>query len=66
MGDNIDTQNDFFFGTNGDTMGPFLPVVITSKEQAYRTAAWIELMGSMLPAETDLTYEQVRQAIRET
>ena len=65
----IRTSNDFMIGGNGSSVGPpLLPMQITTREQAYRTAAWIELMGEMLPSEGDgsLTYEQVREAIMNT
>jgi len=50
---NIKTDNDFLIGTNGTTLASLLPVNITNREQAYRTAAWIILMGSVLPLEDD-------------
>lgn len=63
----IDTSNDFLLGSNGDAIAPMLPVVITSREQAYRTAAWLELMAPVLPAkDPGVTYEQVRAAVANT
>jgi len=59
----IETGNDFWFGSNGESIAPMLPIVITSREQAYRTAAWIEIMGMTLPSSSEVTYEQVREAI---
>ncbi len=61
------TDNDFFFGSNGKTLTPMKPVVITTREQAYRTAAWIEAMGVILPHEDETaTYEEIREAVRNT
>lgn len=65
----IRTDNDFIIGTDGTSVGPaMLPMRITTREQAYRTAAWIELMGWSLPSEGDgtTTYEQVRDAVMNT
>lgn len=66
----IRTDNDFFLGTDGRQAAPMLPVVITSREQAYRTAAWIKLMGSTLPSENPyeptVTFEDVEEAIMNT
>jgi hypothetical protein len=64
----IRTDNDFFLGTNGNEVAPMLPVIIASKEQAYRTAAWIKLMGEMLPSEGEgtTTFEEVENAIMNT
>ncbi len=64
---NVNTQNDFFIGTDGTKLAAILPVAITTREQAYRTAAWIETMGITLPHEEDeATYEEIREAIRNT
>lgn len=62
----IRTTNDFMIGTDGRQLAAILPVNITTREQAYRTAAWIETMAVTLPTETDdpPTFEQVREAIR--
>lgn len=65
----INTMNDFLLGSNGQEIGPMIPMIITSREQAYRTAAWIKLMGEMLPHEDEdehPTFEQVEEAIRNT
>ena len=67
---NIRTDNDFLIGTNGATIVPMLPVNITSKEQAYRTAAWIAVMGFTLPLEDDannaIEFEDVYEGIMNT
>lgn len=66
----IVTNNDFLIGSDGQGVGPpLLPMRITTREQAFRTAAWIEIMGETLPSEHDddaPTYEQVREAILNT
>jgi hypothetical protein len=61
------TQNDFLLGGNGEALQPILPIVIRTREQAYRTAAWIKLMGVILPHEDEeSTFEEVEEAIRNT
>lgn len=61
------TDNDFFFGSDGQSLQPFTLVVVTTKQQAYRTAAWIKLMGEVLPDEAEpSTFEEVEQAIMGT
>lgn len=64
----INTSNDFFFGSNGREVIPMLPVIIRTKEQAYRTAAYIEMMGMMLPSEDEgsVEYSDVREAVWNT
>lgn len=61
------TDNDFLLGGNGETISPFLPIAITSREQAYRTAAWIKALGAILPhEEQENTYEEIERAIFNT
>ncbi len=63
----VETNNDFMFGSNGKEMMPIFPVVIRTRQQAYRTAVWIEVMGIILPNEDEAsTYEEIREAIRNT
>ncbi len=63
----MNTANDFAFAGGGTQLVPIFPVVIKTREQAYRTAAWIEIMGITLPHEEDeATYEEIREAIRNT
>jgi hypothetical protein len=63
----INTINDFLISTNGDNLVPLLPVNITTKQQAYRTAAWIKTLAIMLPDEDPATeFDDVQQAIRNT
>lgn len=66
----INTQNDFLISSNGATLAPLLPVNIKSRQEAYRTAAWIVGMAIMLPLDpddpTDPTFEEVRDAIANT
>lgn len=62
-----DTQNDFILAASNRAVAPLLPVRITTRQQAYRTAAWLEAMGEMLPDDgTGDTYDTVREAIRNT
>lgn len=64
----IRTDNDFMIGTDGQKLAAMRPVNITTREQAYRTAAWIEVMAITLPTESDdpPTFEDIREAIRDT
>ncbi len=61
------TDNDFMFASDGERLAPMLVVDIRTREQAYRTAAWIETMGFILPHEDETaTYEEIREAVRNT
>jgi len=66
----IDTRNDFMIGSTGTELGAVLPVRIISREQAFRTAAWIALMGYSLPSEnpgeSHVEFEDVKRAIEST
>lgn len=63
----IRTDNDFMIGAGYGRLTPTLPVAITTRQQAYRTAAWIKLMGEMLPDEDPpSSYEDVETAIANT
>ncbi len=63
----MNIQNDFFFGSDARTLMPTMPVIIKTCEQAYRTAAWIEVMAVILPHEQEQnTFEEIREAIRNT
>ena len=63
----INTANDFLFGWDGQTLQPVLPVIITSRDQALRTAAWLKTMAVIFPGgEVDQTFEEIELAIRNT
>ena len=64
----INTQNDFFFGVWQQQLFPTTPVIIITAQQAYRTAAWIMLMGCILPDEKDSTadFDEIVEAISRT
>lgn len=63
----IETINDFLIVSRGKTLAPLMPILITSRQQAFRTAAWIALMGEMLPnEEVASTFDEVSTAIRNT
>jgi hypothetical protein len=63
----IETTNDFLIGGNVVAISPVLPVIITSQEQAMRTAAWILTMGELLPWEGEpVTFDAVLAAIENT
>lgn len=61
----VRTDNDFLLGANRGGIVPLAPVRIQTRQQAYRTAAWIEAMGEGLPEEDPAsTYDEIRSAIR--
>lgn len=67
----ISTINDFMISSNGERLAPLLPVMISTREQAYRTAAWLKTLGEILPSEAGddsdgPSFEDVEQAIRNT
>lgn len=64
----IVTTNDFAIGGNLNGIGPMLPLVIKTREQAYRTAAWILSLSSVLRTEGDgsQTFEEVLEAVENT
>lgn len=58
------TTNDFFIGSNGKTLIPLFPIQITSRQQAYRTAAWLKVLALTIPDDgTGDTYETIEEAI---
>ena len=65
----INTANDFFLGTDGTKITAMRTVAITTREQAFRTAAWLEVMAITLPHdenEDPVTFDDIREAIRNT
>ncbi|CRK59053.1 hypothetical protein [Alloactinosynnema sp. L-07] len=63
----IRTDNDFLLGSSGASIAPMLPVRITTKQQAYRTAAWLTFMALILPDEpVPSTYDEIHNAIGNT
>jgi len=63
----INTTNDFMIGGNNDYLTPLFPVKIATKQQAYRTAAWIKLLAEVLPdEEVGSSYEEIETAISNT
>jgi hypothetical protein len=71
----IDTTNEFMLGATSGHAGfglgayimPSLLPRCNTRQQAYRLAAWLETMAEVLPAEPgEHTYEQIRNAIRNT
>ncbi|SDU42341.1 hypothetical protein [Jiangella alkaliphila] len=64
----IRTDNDFAIAYNaGHGLVPLLPVQVTTKQQAYRVAAYIKIMGDLLPDEpVASTYDEVERAISNT
>jgi len=65
--DTVNTTNDFLFGGNGSSLQPMLLPVITTQQQAFRTAAWLLAMACVLPEEDPATpFPVVRKAIENT
>lgn len=65
----VRTDNDFAFGSRTGEIAPLVRPVITTRQQAYRTIAWLEFMAEVntLPDETPAsTLDEVREAIRNT
>lgn len=67
----IDTFNEFMLSRGGSGAGAYVAPQVyprfKSRQQAYRFAAWCELMGETLPPEgVDRSFDEIRQAIRET
>lgn len=64
----VRTDNDFLLGSSGDVVAPTLgTVACRTRQQAYRTAVWLLLMGEVLPDEDPpSTYAEVEAAIRST
>jgi hypothetical protein len=63
----INTTNDFLVSCSPRGMAPILPIQIRSKQQAYRTAAYLKLLATALPDEDPpSTYEDVEKAIANT
>lgn len=61
------TANDFLLGSDGAQLAPLLPLVIRTREQGYRVAAWIKAMCVILPHEAqENTYEEIEEAIFNT
>lgn len=58
----LDTSNDFFVGTNGDTISIMRPPHEMTKEQALRLAAWLSILADPL----DERFPAVRKAISNT
>lgn len=65
----IDTINDCLIGQlpTGEIV-PLLPLILTTREQAYRAAAWIVVLAARgrLPAESNTSFEQVLEAVCRT
>lgn len=66
--DPVKTDNDFIIGVSGHAgMVPALPIQIRTRQQAYRTAAWIKAMADVLPDEVIASsYVDIEMAINNT
>lgn len=63
----INTRNDFLLTSAGAMIAPMAPIRISTRQQAYRTAAWIQLMGDTLPDDgSEASYDDVLLAIANT
>lgn len=65
----VNTANDAFWGSNGESIAPIVPAVFYSRQAAWRAAAWLVVMAIVLDEEPDqegVTFEQILEAIKET
>lgn len=65
----VNTSNDFMLAANGvHGLVPLLPVQARTRQQAFRLAAWLVLMGEMLPDEPDQPddFDTVLKAVSNT
>lgn len=63
----VETANDFLFGTNRSALYPMVPVRITTRQQAFRAAAWMVSMAEVLPEEDPpSSFDEVLAAIQRT
>lgn len=67
----VDTLNEFLLSRGGSGMGAFVAPRMyphfTTRQQAYRFAAWCTVMGETLPPEgVDRSFDEIRNAIRNT
>lgn len=63
----VDTRNDFLLAGNGNGIIPMLPMRVTDRQQAYRTAAWLVSMAAILPDDgTRATFQEVLSAVSNT
>jgi len=63
----VNTANEFGLGLQMNTIRPIAFPQFTTKQQAYRFAAWLVLMAEMLPDETlDHSFLEIGAAISET
>lgn len=64
----VRTDNDFMVGATSTTVGPMAPPMCTTRDQAYRFAAWMVELAFVLPEEPDggHSFEAIREAVRNT
>jgi hypothetical protein len=63
----INTMNEFLVSKLPDEITPQLLPRLRTRQQAYRFAAWCQVMGEQLPPEDgDHSYREIRNAIRNT
>ena len=67
----VRTDNDFLLASDGRSISPLMPIVITTQEQALRTAAWLVAMSPVLEHEPDPdgnypTFDDVYAAVCDT
>lgn len=63
----VNTMNEFSLGMQMKTIRPIAYPQFTTKQQAFRFAAWLVFMAEMLPDETmDHTFLEIAEAIKNT
>lgn len=58
----VETQNDFLVGSNGDNLAPVIPVGEMDRAKALRLAAWLSILADPI----GLQFARVRAAIART
>lgn len=63
----VNTMNEFGLGKQMDLIRPIAFPQFTTKQQAFRFAAWLVFMAETLPDETmDHTFLEIAEAIKNT
>jgi len=61
----VDNTNEFGLGGQAGTIRPIRYPEFTTRQQAWRFAAWLKLMARTLPEEPlDHTFEEIEDAIK--
>lgn len=61
--------NDALWGSNGVTITPLLPPIFSTRQRAWRAAAWLKEMAIVLPEEEGqegVTFEQILEKVQDS